>query len=506
MIPPQPETLAALLTAGRAHDPALILPEAESTLDFARLEEAVGELAGILCAAGVERGDRVALVLPDGPTLLQALLAVAAVGAAAAPLNPAYTKDEYAFYLDDLDPRLLVLPPDELSAARAATPERILVGELLVEAGRPTLRVGGKDVPTAVTFEPANPDDTALLLHTSGTTSRPKQVPLLHRNLMASARAIVAHYRLEASDVSYCAMPLFHVHGLVASAFAALLAGGVVVLPQRFSPRRLLEHLHPHAVTWFSAGPTIHQAILERAGNIDGGYTTSLRFIRSCSSALSPALMERVERRFSVPVLEAYGMTEASHQISSNPLPPGRRLPGSVGVPTGTEVRVVDAEGRDAPLRSTGEVVIRGRGVTPGYLNNPDANAEAFLDGWFRTGDRGVLNGEGYLRLEGRLKEMIIRGGENISPYEVEEILLGHPAVVDAVCFGVPDEKYGEEVAAAVALTSGATSRELHNFCRERLAAFKTPTVIHIVDKIPRTATGKLQRRRVAALLPKGSS
>jgi oxalate---CoA ligase len=205
-------------------------------------------------------------------------------------------------------------------------------------------------------------------------------------------------------------------------------------------------------------------------------------------------------------VLEAYGMTEASHQISSNPLPPGRRLPGSVGVATGTEVRVVDSEGRDAPLRSTGEVVIRGRGVTPGYLNNPDGNAEAFLEGWFRTGDRGALDGEGYLRLEGRLKEMIIRGGENISPYEVEEILLGHPAVVDAVCFGVPDEKYGEEVAAAVALTSATATRELADFCRERLAAFKVPTVIHIVDKIPRTPTGKLQRRRVAALLPKGSS
>ncbi len=505
---PQPETLAALLTAGRPHDPALLLPDGESTLDFAQLAEAVGQLAGILRAAGVERGDRVALVLPDGPTLFGAVLAVAAVGAAAAPLNPAYTKDEYAFYLDDLDPRLLVLPPDELPAARAAMPERIRVGELLVEAGRPPiLRVGGKDVPKAVSFEPANPDDTALLLHTSGTTSRPKQVPLLHRNLMASARAIVAHYRLEASDVSYCAMPLFHVHGLVASTFAALLAGGAVVLPQRFSPRRLLEHLQPHAVTWFSAAPTIHQMILERAdGKSDLGSTTNLRFIRSCSSALSPALMERLEQRLAVPVLEAYGMTEASHQISSNPLPPGRRFPGSVGVATGTEVRVVDSEGREVPLGSTGEVVIRGRGVTPGYLNNPDGNAEAFLDGWFRTGDRGLLDGERYLRLEGRLKEMIIRGGENISPYEVEEILLGHPAVVDAVCFGVPDEKYGEEVAAAVALTYPAAARELADFCRERLAAFKVPTVIHIVEKIPRTPTGKLQRRRVAELLPTGSS
>jgi acyl-CoA synthetase (AMP-forming)/AMP-acid ligase II len=215
---------------------------------------------------------------------------------------------------------------------------------------------------------------------------------------------------------------------------------------------------------------------------------------------MSPALMERLEVVYGVPLLEAYGMTEASHQMASNPLPPARREPGSVGVATGTEIRVVDGRGADVPAGTAGEVVIRGDGVTPGYLNNPEANAEAFRDGWFRTGDSGTLE-DGYLRLQGRIKEMILRGGENISPYEIEDVLLAHPSVTDAVCYALPDELYGEEVGAAVVVTGTADEGALRSHCRERLAAFKVPKAIRIVDEIPRTATGKLQRRRVAAML-----
>jgi acyl-CoA synthetase (AMP-forming)/AMP-acid ligase II len=226
----------------------------------------------------------------------------------------------------------------------------------------------------------------------------------------------------------------------------------------------------------------------------------ALRFARSCSSAMPPALMQRIEEVYQVPLLEAYGMTEASHQMSSNPLPPDPRLAGSVGVPTGTEIRVVDGHGVDAPAGDSGEVVIRGAGVTPGYLSNPEANAEAFREGWFRTGDRGAFE-NGYLRLQGRIKEMILRGGENISPYEIEDVLLAHPAVSDAVCFAVEDELYGEEVSAAVVVRGEVDERLLRDHCLERLAPFKVPKTIRIVSQIPRTATGKLQRRRVGALL-----
>jgi acyl-CoA synthetase (AMP-forming)/AMP-acid ligase II len=347
----------------------------------------------------------------------------------------------------------------------------------------------------AAGFEPGRPDDPVLLLHTSGTTSRPKQVPLLQQNLTAQARSIATHYALTESDVSYCAMPLFHVHGLVASTLAQLAAGGTVVVPRRFSPRRFHAQAADHGVTWLSAGPTLHQMILEHAT----GPLPVLRFLRSCSSALPVQLMQEAEDRYGVPMVEAYGMTEATHQMTSNPLPPASRRPGSVGVEAGAEVRIVDAAGADVPAGATGEVAVRGRGLTPGYLNNPEANAEAFVDGWFRTGDLGSVDGDGYLALVGRLKEMILRGGENIAPAEVEDVLRAHPAVIDAACFGVPDEKYGELVGAAVSLNADTDADALTAHCLDRLAAFKVPNVIHILDEVPRTATGKLQRRRIAA-------
>ena len=493
------EPIAALLGGGDGERTALVAPEDGEALTYAQLSSRVETLARRLAAAGVRRGDRVALALPNGPELIQLLLAIALAGAAAAPLNPAYTADEFAFHLGDLQPGLLVLPAGGLPAARAAAGSRSATVDLVMHGAEPPdLAVDGEVVGRGAAFEAGGPDDVALLLHTSGTTSRPKQVPLLQRNLMASSRTIAGHYLLGREDVSFCVMPLFHVHGLVASAFSALIAGGTVVVPRRFGPRRFWQQAREHGVTWLSAGPTLHRMILEKVD--EAGAPQTLRFVRSCSSALSPSLLERAERVYEAPMLEAYGMTEASHQMASNPLPPARRVPGSVGVATGTEVRVVDRRLRFLEEGSAGEVVVRGPGVTPGYRNNPEANVEAFFDGWFRTGDRGVLE-DGYLRLEGRLKEMIIRGGENISPAEIEDVLISHPAVADAVCFGVEDEKYGEQVEAAVVLSGEVTEELLRAYCRERLTAVKVPSVIHILPQIPRTPTGKLQRRLMASFI-----
>jgi acyl-CoA synthetase (AMP-forming)/AMP-acid ligase II len=494
------QTLAVLLTRRDGRErAALVSPEDGDTIGYGALERRVLELAGRLASVGVGKGDRVALVLPNGPEFVQILFAITVLGAAAAPLNPAYTADEHGFYLDDLQPRLLVVPAGEMQAAREAAGGEVVVVEVLIgEHGAPGLSVDGRRVEEERPFDAGGADDIALLLHTSGTTSRPKQVPLLQRNLLASAQTIASHYALTPEDVSFVAMPLFHVHGLVASVLGALAGGGSAVVPRRLSPQRFWGQARTQAVTWFSAGPTLHQMILDKQGGEPA--PPRLRFTRSCSSAMSPALMQRLEDVYGVPLLEAYGMTEASHQMASNPLPPGRREPGSVGIATGTEIRVVDKEGAEAPAGSAGEVVIRGAGVTPGYQNNPEANADAFRGGWFRTGDRGVIE-DGYLYLQGRIKEMILRGGENISPYEIEDVLLAHPFVSDAVCYALPDELYGEEVAAAVVVSGQADERELRTYCRERLAAFKVPKTIRIVDEIPRTATGKLQRRRVAAML-----
>jgi acyl-CoA synthetase (AMP-forming)/AMP-acid ligase II len=493
-------TLLRLLDAESSR-PALVTPDDGATVSHAQLHAAAAGLAAELAAAGVERGDRVAVVLPNGPEVVAALFALAALGAAMAPLNPAYTEPEYRFFLADLEPRLLVVSPGAAPAARSAAEGTRVVELAPWKAPAPPRLVTDIRAPSGRAQPGGEPDDTALLLHTSGTTSRPKQVPLLQRNLAAQAEAIAAHYALEAADVSYCAMPLFHVHGLVASTLAQLAAGGTVVVPRRFSPRRFWAQATAHRVTWISAGPTLHRMILDQPGD----PPETLRFTRSCSSALTPELMREAEARYGVPMVEAYGMTEAGHQMTSNPLPPGERRAGSVGVPAGAEVRIVDAAGADVPAGAAGEVAIRGPGLTPGYLRNDRANAEAFFGGWFRTGDEGVLE-DGYLRLRGRLKEMIIRGGENISPYEIEAVLQAHPRVAEAVAFGVDDAKYGQTVAAAVVLSGDVTGEELREQARGSLAAFKVPERIHILAEIPKTPTGKVQRSRMAARLEDGGA
>jgi acyl-CoA synthetase (AMP-forming)/AMP-acid ligase II len=420
--------------------------------------------------------------------------------ATACPLNPAYKDDEFRFYLEDVGARFLIVPPNDAVAARRARPAGATVIEARLDAGG-RLQLNG---PNGHRVEPramSAAGDVGLVLHTSGTTSRPKRVPLRNANLIASVANIVGTYELVAEDVSLCIMPLFHVHGLLASALATLASGGTVVVPERFSPLGFWPLMQEHRPTWFTASPTPHQLVLARLHEDRPGGTERLRFVRSCSSALSPAQMALMEQRFGVPVLEAYGMTEASHQMSSNPLPPAPRLPGSVGRGTGVEIEVIDAAGAPLATGVAGEVVIRGPNVMDGYENNPQANASAFVDGWFRTGDLGTLDGAGYLRLIGRIKELINRGGEKIAPREIDEVLESHPAVKEAVAFGVPHPTWGEEVAAAVVLKAPATEKELIAYCRDRLADFKVPRRLNIVESIPRTPTGKVQRRFVAEQL-----
>lgn len=493
------KSLVELVAEADSDRLALVSPEQGMSLTYHELLEVTERLAGNVSALGVERGDRVALVVGDGPQFILLFLALAAMGVTAMPLNPGYTEKEYGFYFSDLMPTMLLAGRGTTASVRAAASISVTnvldppKGELV-----PRLALRDRSIESTKRFDPAQASDVVLLLHTSGTTSRPKQVPLQHANVAASAGTIGAHYELTASDVSYCVMPLFHVHGLVASVFASFATGGTVIAPRRFSPRALWTHLAPYGVTWLSASPTLHQMILERRGTNKPPAT--LRFLRSCSAALSPRLMETVETTLEASMLEAYGMTEASHQISSNPLPPAPRVAGTVGRPTGTSVRIVDSAGKDVPAGSLGEVVIRGPGVTSGYLNDPEATADAFTDGWFRTGDQARLE-KGYIKLEGRLKEMILRGGENISPYEIEDVLQDHAAVRYAACFGVQDDKYGERVLAAVELAGPASERELLRHCRENLAAFKVPDRVHVVTSLPRTATGKVQRNRIATLI-----
>ncbi|HYL07086.1 MAG TPA: AMP-binding protein, partial [Candidatus Udaeobacter sp.] len=296
-----------------------------------------------------------------------------------------------------------------------------------------------------------------------------------------------------------CVMPLFHIHGLMASTMATLAAGGTVVVPAGgFDAMTFWPAAKEHGATWYSAVPTMHQMLLLRNRGERPAGAEKLRFIRSSSSALSPETMRQLESRLGAPVIEAYGMTEASHQMASNPLPPGERKPGTVGRETGIRIGVMDEHGALLAEGMAGEVVISGASVIDGYAKNPEANAKSFTEGWFRTGDQGVLDADGYLSLIGRLKEMINRGGEKIAPREIDDVLLQHPAVAEAVSFGSPHPSWGEEVAAAVVLKGDATEKDLIAFARARLADYKVPRRLYIVERIPRTATGKIQRRTVA--------
>jgi acyl-CoA synthetase (AMP-forming)/AMP-acid ligase II len=371
-------------------------------------------------------------------------------------------------------------------------------------AGSFTLSLAGFPTRAAKHPGPAHADDVALVLHTSGTTSRPKIVPLTHRNVTASARNIANSTRFTEADRGLNVMPLFHIHGLIAGILAPLSRGGEVHCTSGFNALKFFSQMDTVKPSWYTAVPTMHQAILSRAANNqDVIARVPLRFIRSSSSSLPPQVLAELETTFKAPVIEAYGMTEAAHQMACNPLPPGQRKPGTVGLAAGPEIAIMSPEGELLSTGSTGEIVIRGDNVTPGYENNEKANGEAFTNGWFRTGDQGALDAEGYLSITGRLKEIINRGGEKISPREVDEVLMDHPAVAQVVCFGMPHDKLGEEVAAAVVLREGitATEKELRDYTATRLADFKVPRKILLMDEIPKGATGKLQRIGMAQKL-----
>jgi len=451
----------------------------------------------------------VAIVLANGPEMATCFMACAC-GVASAPLNPSYRADEFEFYLSDLHAKALIVEAGSTSPAiEVAAKLGVRVIDLVVAAEAPagafTLvpRDGAAAAPAAAATL-AQPDDVSMVLHTSGTTSRPKIVPLSQRNLCASARHIARTLQFTAGDRGLNVMPLFHIHGLIAGVLAPLSAGSQVFCTPGFNALKFFAWMDEAKPTWYTAVPTMHQAIVARAkGNGEIIARNPLRFMRSSSSSMPPQVIKELEEVFGAPLIEAYGMTEAAHQMASNPLPPAVRKPGTVGLPGGPEVAIMAESGALLPAGAIGEIVIRGPNVTAGYESNAAANAEAFTHGWFRTGDQGQIDADGYISLTGRLKEIINRGGEKVSPREVDEIIMDHPAVAQVVCFGMPHAKLGEEVAACVVLREGAvlTERELQTFIGQRAAEFKVPKKILFMAEIPKGATGKLQRIGLAQKL-----
>ncbi|AOF83287.1 AMP-binding enzyme family protein [Methyloversatilis sp. RAC08] len=470
-----------------------------NSVSHAALSARMRRLASRLNEAGIGTADRVAVIAPNSTDMASALLGVMHASVCA-PLNPGYRQAELEFFLHDLEARALVVTPDSPPLARAIAAQR---GVPVIEAG-PSLWDAAEPAPERPRTLPRN-DDIALVLHTSGTTSRPKQVPLSHANLAASMANIVASLRLTQADRALNVMPLFHIHGLMAGLLAPLAGGGSVVCAPSLQLPAFFEWLERFGATWYSAVPTMHQAIIgaTASGSIRQPSAPLLRFIRSSSAALAPATLAQLETWFACPVLEAYGMTEATHQMASNPLPPAQRKPGSVGLPAGPEMAILSAHGVPLPSGECGEIAIRGDNVMRAYHANPEANLAAFTNGWFRTGDEGCFDADGYLRITGRLKEMINRGGEKIAPREIDEALLAHPEVKEAVAFALPHPTLGEDLAAAVVLHPGSTvgPDTLREFLFGCLAGFKVPSEIILLLEIPKGPTGKVQRIGMAERL-----
>lgn len=505
-ITPQEDTVLALLQNSDDNAIAIKAPD-RSPLTYGKLKEHIESILSQLSARNIGPGDRVAIVLPNGPEMATSFLAIAS-GLSAAPLNPNYKEAEFEFYLSDLKPKLVIVEPGSSNPVLGAAEKlNIPVAEINIpdgaEAGLFTL---WEETQTPVT---PNKDHEALVLHTSGTTSRPKVVPLTQANLFASGNNITKTLHLSEQDTCLNIMPLFHIHGLIAVVLSSMAAGASVCCTSGFNAMQFLPLAVSEEPTWYSGVPTMHQMILTRAQrNPDIIKQLKFRFIRSSSASLPPAVFKELVDTFGCPVIEAYGMTEATHQMASNPLPPGQQKPGLVGLPAGPEICIMDQSDNVLDTGKEGEVCIKGNNVTPGYENNEKANSESFTNGWFRTGDQGYLDEDGYLKITGRIKEIINRGGEKVSPLEVDDILMEHPAVQQIVTFAMPHKMLGEEVAAAVVLADGAevTDKQLQDYAAEHLAQFKVPKKIIFLDEIPKGATGKMQRIGLADKLGLGEA
>ncbi len=502
MAEPRIQTLADIFLPEFSKLTAVIVPDTGPTWTYRELSEQVQYLVQALQKEGIRPNDVAILVLSNGVEFIAMFLALVSLGAIALPVNPACTADEIGFAIEDSNAALVVAHSQQENAAAAAKRSLVRFAEISLEQEL-TVRVDFSSPDSACSKQSSNrPDDIALILYTSGTTNRPKSVPITHRNIAASIHNFASWFNLTPNDNAVVVMPPFHVHGLIGVTLATLYSGGTAIVPPRFSASTFWEDVIDYGATWYSGSPSIHQILLKRADE-DQAPSGLLRFIRSSSAKLPPAVRKQVENRFETVMIEAYGMTEASNQVSANPLPPLERKFGSVGLPAGSKVMILDDKNARSPAGQVGQVCISGPNVTAGYLNAPESNSQVFFDGWFKTGDLGYLDNEGYLFVTGRIKDLINRGGEKISPLEIENILLEHPAVAEAVCFAAPHEIYGEEVHAAIVAKNEADTDEILSFCRQHLAEYKVPKVLHIVGELPRNALNKIQRNLVAAMFNK---
>jgi acyl-CoA synthetase (AMP-forming)/AMP-acid ligase II len=485
----------------------LIAPEIDKSLSFAQLKTAVDDVSRQLDRLGLPQGAKVAFLLNNGYWTLQLFLGVMSSNRVIVPLNAVAGTVQLVHVLDHSDSEIVFVAPeyrDKLAEIMAQIERPIRVIETTDEAG-PAWPDSESPV---VSPSPPTADDIALLLYTSGSTGLPKGAMLSHRAVTNGGRNVTEGHQLKADDRALCVLPVYHINGAMVTVMAPLYSGGSVVMPKRFSATDYWRLVAENHCTWSSIVPTIIKYLLDRAEQEPFEFgndkrLAAFRFARSASAPLAAVTLEQWEQVFKIPMIETLGLTETAGTVASNPLPPAPRKPGSVGLPYGNDIIIVDDKGDECPSQVVGEIIIRGSNLLELYFKNPQATLESIKDGWFYTGDLARKDEEGYIFITGRSKELIIRGGENIAPREIDDVLYKHEAILEAAAVGVDDENYGQEVVACVVIRDGyqCSEEELKTFCEAGVGKYKAPKIIYFFDDLPKGPSGKILRLKLPELI-----
>lgn len=470
---------------------AFVFPETGQDLSWQQLRTRARSLAGSLTGQGIKKGESVAVMHPNGYDGVIALYAALYGGFRATMINLAAGPDAIGYALDHSESRVAFVHSEQRQIFEDVKPEGLNVFDETQDASPAQLHE-------------LNESDHALLMYTSGTTGTPKGVVHSHASLLAGGWTTAIAHELAPEDRGFCVLPIYHINGLCVTVMGSLVSGGSLAMVSKFSASQFWTQAEVSAANWFSAVPTIISHLLHADTGPSPELRKRMRFGRSASSALAVETQNAFEARFGVPIIETMGLTETSAQILSNPLPPGPRKIGSPGIAYGCEVAIQSENGETLPADHEGEIVVRGPNTLLEYLKNPDATAATFRNGWLRTGDLAKIDKDGYVFVTGRLKELIIKGGENIAPREIDEALYSHPDVIEAAAFARPCSSYGERVEAAVRLRVGSSIsvKELRELCEMKLGKFKSPETIYFLDELPKGPSGKIQRLKLAELIP----